>query len=222
MSESNIVTFECEKCGEENDAEIWPCISADDKRKEVRESLMTGSIFTCTCSECGAVAGLKYPCLYHDKQRKFMVYLIPDVERSHDFSNLTLPTEILFSDVNMAEYTLRVVQNPSMLVEKIHTFENGLDDRGAEVCLLLALGKLQQRRSDYMPAATHFERREDKDVASFINEKGETAQVYLESGLYDEIMKSVKEYEDGEQRFRIIDLAWAKEFVREVQNKPKG
>lgn len=222
MSESNIITFECRECGAENDAEIWLSISADDERNELREGLMTGSLFMCECAECGAASSLKYPCLYHDSRRKFMVYLIPDVERSQDFANMTLPPEILMSDINMAEYTLRVVQDPSKLVEKIHTFENGIDDRGAEVCLLLALGKLHQRRSDYTPAATHFERREDRDVASFISAKGETAQVYLDSGLYDDIMRSVKEYDDDERLFRIVDIEWAKDFVREVENRPKG
>ena len=221
MSDSNIITFSCEKCGADNDAEIWSCISANDA-PELRGAIMTGSLFICRCKACGALAGLKYPCLYHDREKKFMVYLIPDAERTEDFSRVPLPAEILMSDLNMDGYRLRVARGSAELADKIHVFEAGLDDRAAETCKLLALGQLRKRRSDYTPNASHFERRGDKDVASFINEQGESAQVYLESGLYDEVLKSVRELEDDEPRFDIIDLAWAQDFVRRAQNMPQG
>ena len=221
MSKKQNMPFECSKCGTKNTAETWTHVTVDED-PELRDAVLNGTLFSHKCEGCGEVAGLIYPCLYHDHARGFMIYLIPDAEKAETFTALPLPPEVLSSELDMSGYKLRVAESVSALVEKIHLLEAGLDDRAAEVCKLLALGKLQERRSDYLPAATHFERREDKDVCSFISASAETAQVYLPSGLDEDILKTINERDNGTPRFELVNLIWAKAFVNIVrsQNQP--
>lgn len=43
----------------------------------LRLSVLDESLFDWTCPHCGYQAMLVYPCLYHDKGRRFMIYILP-------------------------------------------------------------------------------------------------------------------------------------------------
>ncbi len=67
----------CPRCGEAVETRMWPGINAE-VNPNLREQVLQETLFNWTCPACGYVAQMAYPCLYHDKGRKLMVYLVPN------------------------------------------------------------------------------------------------------------------------------------------------
>ena len=117
----------CPKCGEMNKAEIYTGVNVT-KHKEYRGRVLSGSLFEWNCPSCGYNARLAYPTLYNDMKNRFMVYLIPKIER---FQLCDKELEEKYS--NLRNITKRVVPNLNSFKEKIFIFESGLDDMAIEL-----------------------------------------------------------------------------------------
>lgn len=120
----------CPRCGEAVETRMWPGVNAE-VNPNLREQVLQETLFNWTCPACGYVAQMAYPCLYHDKGRKFMIYLIPNGGK----------TELDAVDVDHAFPQIgyvqkRVVSSLAALKEKILVFEAGLDDRAVELVKL--------------------------------------------------------------------------------------
>lgn len=77
---------------------------------------------------------LVYPCLYHDKGRRFMIYILPREPDPQKAAGISAQFP------QLRGVRKRVTGSLATLKEKILLFEDGLDDRAAElVKLLLAL-----------------------------------------------------------------------------------
>ena len=66
----------CPGCGAMSQARMWSGINAE-VNPNLRLSVLDESLFDWTCPHCGYQAMLVYPCLYHDKGRRFMIYILP-------------------------------------------------------------------------------------------------------------------------------------------------
>lgn len=128
MSENKVnKAVVCPKCGEMNKAEIYTGVNVT-KHKEYRGRVLSGSLFEWNCPSCGYNARLAYPTLYNDMKNRFMVYLIPKIER---FQLCDKELEEKYS--NLRNITKRVVPNLNSFKEKIFIFESGLDDMAIEL-----------------------------------------------------------------------------------------
>ena len=66
----------CPGCGARVAARMWTGINAE-VNPNLRAQVLDETLFDWKCPQCGHEATLAYPCLYHDKGRRFMVYVLP-------------------------------------------------------------------------------------------------------------------------------------------------
>lgn len=117
----------CPKCSHPQSVEIWTSLNAT-LQPELREQVLSGSIFTLTCERCSAETTLEMPLLYTDPERGFMIGL-DTAER---------PSVPPAETTDMDRPRLRRVETPAHLIEKIRIFEDELDDRLIEILKVLA------------------------------------------------------------------------------------
>ena len=114
-------------CGELGKAEIYTSVNVV-KNKSCRGRVLDGSLFAWTCPSCGYNARLTYPILYNDMKNRFMVYLIPKIDR---FQLWDKELEDKYS--NLRNISKRVVSDFNSFKEKIFIFESRLDDMAVEL-----------------------------------------------------------------------------------------
>lgn len=117
----------CPMCGELGKAEIYTSVNVA-RDKSFRARVLDGELFSWTCPSCGYNARLTYPILYNDMKNRFMVYLIPKVDR---FQLCDKELEEKYS--NLRNISKRVVPDFNSFKEKIFIFESGLDDMAVEL-----------------------------------------------------------------------------------------
>ncbi len=117
----------CPMCGELGKAEIYTSVNVT-KNKEYREGVLGGGLFAWVCPSCGYQARLTYPILYNDMKNRFMVYLIPKIDR---FQLCDKELEEKYS--NIRHLNKRVVSDFNSFKEKIFIFESRLDDMAVEL-----------------------------------------------------------------------------------------
>lgn len=117
----------CPMCGELGKAEIFTSVNVA-KNKDYRAKVLDGELFAWACPSCGYNARLTYPILYNDMKHRFMVYLIPKIDR---FQLCDKELEDKYS--NLRNISKRVVSDFNSFKEKIFIFESRLDDMAVEL-----------------------------------------------------------------------------------------
>lgn len=120
----------CPHCGAAVKTQMYPGIDAVES-PELRNLVLNETLFDWKCPACSYEAEFVYPCLYHDRDCNFMVYVAPN------------GNECALGTVDVAEefpqfagMRKRVVTSLAGLKEKILIFEAGLDDLAVELVKL--------------------------------------------------------------------------------------
>lgn len=129
----------CPHCGAAVRTQMWPGICAQEN-PELRSRVLEETVFDWKCPECGYAAQFVYPCLYHDKERKFMVYVVPNGS-GKEFQ----PVDVSEKFPQLSGVKKRVVSSPAELKEKILIFEAGLDDYAVEMVKYALAGVLDEK-----------------------------------------------------------------------------
>lgn len=129
----------CPHCAEEVPTGMWSSIHAESS-PELRTQILEETLFDWRCPACGYEAQLVYPCLYHDKERRFLLYIAPGCEDSAQ----QVDVEAEFPQLKSLRK--RIVITPASLKEKILIFEADLDDRAVEL-VKLALASVVSRKN---------------------------------------------------------------------------
>lgn len=116
-------TVECSGCGEPQPFLVWESLNVPLDSVE-KEELLNGGLTVFKCQKCGWSGDVVYPLLYHDMERRVMIWLLPDDEEP---DNALIPVEQLTED-----YQLRRVETKEQLIEKIRIFDFSFDDRVME------------------------------------------------------------------------------------------
>lgn len=129
---SNIIkkNIVCPKCNESTEAKLYTSINVTN-HKELREQALSESLFKWICNSCGYSARLTYPVLYNDMKKRFMVYLIPNIDH---FQLADKALEEKYK--NLKRINKRIVPDFNTFKEKIFIFESGLDDMAVELTKL--------------------------------------------------------------------------------------
>lgn len=135
MAENKVVkAIVCPMCGELSKAEIYTSVNPT-VNKSIRSKVLDGNLFAWSCPSCNHKARLNYPILYNDMKNRFMVYLIPKIDR---FQLCDKELEEKYS--NLRNINKRIVSDFNSFKEKIFIFESGLDDMAVELTKL-AIGQ---------------------------------------------------------------------------------
>ncbi|MBQ6626692.1 MAG: CpXC domain-containing protein [Ruminococcus sp.] len=129
---SNVISKEvaCPNCNEITNAHLYISINATND-PQFREELLSENLLKWKCENCGFEGRFTYPLLYNDMKRRFMIYLIPQIDR------FQLEDRSLEDDYrNLKGITKRITPDFNSFKEKVFIFESGLDDMAVELTKL--------------------------------------------------------------------------------------
>ena len=129
MSMPTRETISCPECGHEQEFTLWRSVNVT-LDPELKDKLIDGRLTTCTCDGCGYETQVVFSLLYHDMDRKLVVWLVPGDEEEPEGTDVGVPDEL--RDMIQRGYTHRFVRSSNELIEKVLIFDDQLDDRMIE------------------------------------------------------------------------------------------
>lgn len=209
---SNVISKEvtCPKCNHTSSAHLYISINATND-PQFRENLLSGKLLDYRCENCGHEARYTYPLLYNDMKRRFMVYLIPQIDR------FQLEDRALEDDYrNLKGINKRITSDFNSMKEKIFIFESGLDDMAVELTKY-AISEMVAKKQDVGRVSegylTMYNR--EANTIGFTYFIGENAEPFVQSArleIYRKSMKIVNAICGNDKKlsgFIKIDREWA-------------
>ncbi len=172
MAEAQI---SCSKCGKRFPVETVASVNTA-RDPEGKERILNGALFVHECPHCGQKNLASWPLLYHDPAVRLMVWLSDGNEGTEARMREALSAE------GPEEYTLRIVDTPGQLIEKIKIFDAGLDDVVLEMCKFVTrqeLGKDVDLLFFGIEGADH-------EITLTYPEKGEMQLVRIGFNVYED------------------------------------
>lgn len=167
----------CPKCGVEGNFTIWHSVNVD-VNPETREKVKNGKLFEYKCKNCGDINHVEYRFLYHDTNNNFMIWYFPNNEYDiyneiNEVNNIDL--------LSLARRKIRMVDNKRSLIEKIHIFEDGLNDIVIELLKKMILINIEDKTVEVFYKGMH----DDSLDFWLSNQKG----CLLPCSMYDKVKK---------------------------------
>lgn len=123
--------FTCPSCKKESKFVKYDSVNVT-LQPELREKVLSGTIFDWVCPYCGETLSIRYNLLYHDMDRAFQVYYSP----SNSSETNKMINDLLTKYPGM-RCLCRTVETLNDLREKIYIFEAGLNDIAIELLKLV-------------------------------------------------------------------------------------
>jgi hypothetical protein len=215
MSISKEAKICCPKCQKESIFKIWQSINVQ-LDPELKEQILNSEVFVFTCPECNERTFVNYSFLYHDMDKKLMIYLLPDnrktIEDTAAFVRETVDSEL----AGLAEgYSVRIVTSVRELQEKINIFDAGYDDRVIELMKVFYLGKMAEKTPNQKVDEILFNI--DKDGRKriiFVADESIFAAAPVDDNFYADVKNTFKDkIEKNPNEYFIYDFVWAKGLV---------
>lgn len=212
----------CPMCGELAKAEVYTSVNATVNRP-LRERVLSGSLFDWTCPSCGYSARLNYPVLYNDMKNRFMVYLIPRIDR---FQLCDKELEEKYS--NLRNISKRVAPNFNSFKEKIFIFESGLDDMAVELTKV-AISQTVSKKLDGVSVEEGYLSMYDRETNTmgFTYFTGEERSPYVQTArleIYGKSKEIVERFGAKDKKlkgFLKIDREWAENVLYRYKRAKK-
>lgn len=195
----------CPHCGEEFVRDAVASIQID-QQPEMREKVQDFSCFRWKCPNCEVVSLVLAPCLYHDVEGAFMVWLCPD-------GNNPIAQHV----GQLQDYTLRYVDDLNTFREKISILETGLDDCAVEIMKYLLF---MQLKSDLDVVELVFHGLDERTMDfRFVAVLSDGAEQYaaMPAAVYQRIAADVRERVHMSQQFARVDLVWAEQTLAQLR-----
>ena len=191
----------CPMCGELSKAVVYTSVNAT-VDKEQRERVLDGGLFAWKCPSCGYSARLTYPILYNDMKNRFMIYLIPKIER--------------------------VVADFNSFKEKIFIFESGLDDMAVELTKAV-IGQTVSKKLDGAEVKNGYLSMYDREsnTMGFTYFTGEEMTPYVQTArleIYGKSKEIVEQFAIKDKKlkgFIKIDGEWADNILYRYKRAKK-
>ena len=119
MSKIETHKRKCPTCGKEMEIILWDSINVS-LSPELKDKVKDFSIFTAKCDRCGKSPVLEYKCMYHDMDKKLIIWSAQDANLEECIKSVQM-----FANNG---YTIRFVSTNKALSEKVNIFESGLKD----------------------------------------------------------------------------------------------
>ncbi len=204
----------CPMCGEMAKAEIYTSVNATTDRG-LRDRVLDGSLFVWSCPSCGYSARLTYPILYNDMKNRFMVYLIPKIDRFR-----LCDSELEEKYANLRNITKRVAPDFNSFKEKIFILESGLDDMAVEltkVAISQTVSKKLDGEKVYEGYLSMYDR--ESNTMGFTYFTGEDRRPYVQTArleIYGKSKEIVEQFAVKDRKlkgFIKIDGEWAENIL---------
>ena len=204
----------CPMCGEMAKAEIYTSVNATTDRG-LRDRVLDGSLFVWSCPSCGYSARLTYPILYNDMKNRFMVYLIPKIDRFR-----LCDSELEEKYANLRNITKRVAPDFNSFKEKIFILESGLDDMAVEltkVAISQTVSKKLDGEKVYEGYLSMYDR--ESNTMGFTYFTGEDRRPYVQTArleIYGKSKDIVEQFAVKDRKlkgFIKIDGEWAENIL---------
>ncbi len=213
----------CSKCGAKNETTIYRSINTADN-PELKQKVRDGSLFLWRCSSCGQTNLARYETLYHDPEKKVMIWLLPE---GLEVSEAQMQSISLHAKA-IGDYTLRRTDDAGSLMEKVLIFDAGLDDIVIEMCKFVTRMELISKAGDkdraekISRAAFHFYSLTGEDESAVLTltypdpDAGKITGVNIGWNVYEDCMGILSRNPgirpgDG---FQKIDAAWLESRIR--------
>ena len=220
MSSTETKAVSCPQCNYENHVTVYKTINGSTDGKAIKEKMLSGELFRFKCEKCGHEAMLKYPVLYNDIDKKFMVFYIPEIDRTSAVDE-KLEKEFAYEELN--DITRRLAGSFNEFKEKVHIFESGLDDRAMEIAKV-ALYDVVSKRTGEEVKGGYFSKYSEKDgTIGFTFFVGEENQIYVQTTRIEIYKKSAEiadNYkEDTGRKFVLVNRDWARNVLYVYKKK---
>lgn len=221
---SNVISKEvaCPNCNEITNAHLYISVNATND-PQFREELLSENLLKWKCENCGYEGRFTYPLLYNDMKRRFMIYLIPQIDR------FQLEDRELEDDYrNLKGITKRITPDFNSFKEKVFIFESGLDDMAVELTKL-AISETVAKK--------HNLKRVEEGYLSMYNREnntmgftffvGDNHEPYVQSArleVYARSAQIVSEFCKNDKKlsgFIKIDREWAENTLFRYKRKEK-
>lgn len=220
MSKRNTVKITCPKCKKESDFLIWESINIL-LDPEMKERILNGEAFLFKCPDCGNEVYVNYPVLYHDMEKKMMIYLLPDDEKeiksaAKFMSEMNSKNAELDLSFLADGYSNRIVTSLRELQEKIYISDAGYDDRIIEIMKMLYLGMMAEQTPDKKVDEILFNTDRDGSNHIVFVENGKVfASAPVNEEVYNDVQDTFKErIENNPSEYFIYDFAWARSLLK--------
>ena len=222
---SNVISKEvtCPKCSGSSSAHLYISINATND-PQFREDLLSGKLLDYTCPHCGHKGRYTYPLLYNDMKRRFMVYLIPEIDR------FQLEDRALEDDYrNLKGIRKRITADFNSLKEKIFIFESGLDDMAVELTKY-AISAMVAKKHDLPRISEGYlsQYNRETNTIGFTYFIGENNEPFVQSARLEIYRKSLKIVDAvcGNDKklsgFIKIDREWAENTLFRYKRVKRG
>lgn len=211
MEKTGVKTIHC-TCGHEQDVKLCYMIEVPGD-EDKREKILDNTLFMFECENCGYKLPMSYSSLYHDRENKLLVYMVPgyDSDDNEKFRKMIAGFGDLMPADKREGYVSRIAPNPNALKEKIMIREEGLDDRIVELMKLYYISQMQETLQDEEIIDVLFDNSNDingfvfllKDKNPMFGEMNMEAYSILEEDFKDAADELTPE------GFAEIDLRWA-------------
>ena len=210
MQKTVIKEIICPKCNEITEGKLYTSINATNN-PHLRNEVLEENLFHWRCHSCGHEARLTYPLLYNDMKKRFMIYLIPEIDRFQLADN-----ELEEEFKNLIGIRKRLAPDFNTFKEKLFIFENGLDDMAVEMTKL-AISESVARKLKLREVTEGYLSMYDREsnTMGFTFLIGLEKEPYIQSvrlEIYSKSLAIVDEIADKDKKlngFLTIDREWA-------------
>lgn len=221
---SNVISKEvaCPQCNEICSVHVYTSINATND-PQFREDLLSEKLLKWKCENCSYEGRFTYPILYNDMKHRFMVYLIPQIER-FQLEDRSLEEEYR----NLKGITKRITPDFNSFKEKVFIFESGLDDMAVELTKL-AVSETVAKKHDLSKVDEGYLSMYNRETNTmgFTFFVGENKEPYVQSARLEVYARSVQKVNAvGENDKRLsgfikIDREWAENTLFRYKREEK-
>ncbi|MBP5397071.1 MAG: CpXC domain-containing protein [Bacteroidales bacterium] len=201
----------CSHCGAEHPLQVYKSVNAA-QEPALKEKVKDGSLFLWACPKCSKTNLARYECLYHDPDKRLMVWLLPIGSVSEaEMASISLHAKAL------GGYTLRKVTDVGALMEKVIALDEGLDDVALEICKYVMRQEQGETEgtsgeTGRIPAGAplHFFRREEDKLIFTYPAEGKMQALSVGMNIYENALGILQRNPAlrPEEGFQQIDEVW--------------
>ncbi len=225
MSHFHRELVECPYCFNEEEIVIWDSVAAG-LDPDLKEKIFQKDLQNFYCKNCNRVYLLEKPFFYIDRGKKLIFYYSPghgDFNKKEsrqpngslreDLAS-ALPTDFAFP---LEGFRLRLVSSYNHLIEKIHIFDEGSNDRIIEVVKVALDQRIRQDQKirsqesepDLPLDLLFLSQAQNQLIFQFLKEDGQWDQVALEEQVYKQALALLESFLPEEGAWDIVDRTYA-------------